>query len=165
MCKLFFYYPNVTPQCYSFASVIPCVWMHCSIIKLGYPHHVFKSVLSRAQYTFYTEEVYSLHCPTHPLNCKLTIHQVNTLCYNLVHTCSPSTLKVGTCSIPWALCDKQYFGESDTKFTSYIISNPENIVISEKQAIRWLVIYLYFFLPLMSTSADWWNESAAQFQP
>lgn len=123
--------------------------------NLCYPGHSILSTLKRS----------IRFIAPHPLNCKLTIHQVNTLCYNLVHTCSPSTLKVGTCSIPWALCDKQYFGESDTKFTSYIISNPENIVISEKQAIRWLVTYLYFFLPLMSTSADWWNESAAQFQP
>ena len=89
-----------------------------SFSKLGYPRHVLDAALSRARRTFYsdsppnetphlpvlslpyTDEIYSLRRPLQSLNCRLAFHQVNTLRRNLVHTCPPSSTKVGTYAIP-----------------------------------------------------------------
>ncbi|XP_069999233.1 uncharacterized protein, partial [Penaeus vannamei] len=106
-----------------------------SFSKLGYPRHVLDVALSRARRTFYhdsppnesphlpvlslpyTEEIYSLRRPLQSLNCRLSLRQVNTLRRNLVHTCPPSTSKVGTYAVPCASCDKQYFGETGASLT------------------------------------------------
>nr|BAM35674.1 putative reverse transcriptase [Penaeus japonicus] len=98
--------------------------------KLGYPRFVLDAALSNARRTFYqdpppretshlpvislpyTEEIHSLRRSLHPLNCRLTFRQVNTLRRNLVHTRPPSSAKIGTYAIPCSSCEKQYFGET-----------------------------------------------------
>ncbi|XP_069973871.1 uncharacterized protein [Penaeus vannamei] len=75
-----------------------------SFSKLGNPRHVLDVALSR----------------------------VNTLHRKLVHTCPPSTSKVGTCAVPRVSCEKQYFGEIGASLTKrlaqhkYAISRGHN---------------------------------------
>lgn len=108
--------------------------MEKSFPQLRYPH-VLDVTLSRTLLTFdhgsspeetphlpvfslpYLMEIY----PLHPLNCRLTFRQVNTVSDNLVHTSPPSTSKVGSYAAP-SVCDMQCFGETDILYQRPFLS-------------------------------------------
>ena len=113
-------------------------FLRLSFMKLGYPSHFLDAALSRARRTFYqvsppretpqlpvlslsyTEEVYSLRRPLHPLNCRLSFRQVNTIRHNLVRTSPSAPSKVGTYAIPCSSCDRQYFGETGASLSKRV---------------------------------------------